>query len=482
MTETQLNNNKYQFNNEIFTKKTNNVEIYYYNASISGGALSDSITTVSASSLTEIKEMDFRNATSITALNSNLLKNSTNLEKVYLPTNVTTISNNCFENCTSLTTIDLSQITQTIGNYAFQNCTSLTSTPDLSNVKDIGNSSFNNSGISGNIDLSSALRIRDYAFQNTSISGSITLSSSYNHSDIQQYSFAGTNISGIEIPNGPTRLKPSVFEGCSNLTKIIIPYSVTVVDAKVFKGCSSLSTIVINQNASLGGFDTTSCFYGVPSSSVIVAHNGNVYRRMASLNTNNNSATTISYYSNRFSKTNILNTHLTTTTETQLNNAGYKFNNEIKSRNSVNAYIYYYNISISSGGPTVAASVIAQTQLSNIKAMDFRNAKNITRFPNNFLKDATKLEGVYLPTSVTEILPGFCRDCTSLKTIDVSHITKIGERAFQGCTSLTSTPDLSNVTEIVKPIIHSGISGNVDLSNVQKVDNEFFEIHRSMEL
>ncbi len=50
----------------------------------------------------------------------------------------------------------------------------------------------------------------------------------------------------------------------------------------------------------------------------------------------------------------------------------------------------------------------------------------------------TSIQAFYAPTGYTEIKEGVFRDCDKLKTVDLANsVTKIGDHAFDGCTSLT---------------------------------------------
>ena len=62
--------------------------------------------------------------------------------------------------------------------------------------------------------------------------------------EIGPYSFKGTKISGIELPETITSIETSAFQDCSNLKFINIPSSLQRIESSAFNGCS-LSKVII---------------------------------------------------------------------------------------------------------------------------------------------------------------------------------------------------------------------------------------------
>lgn len=85
-------------------------------------------------------------------------------------------------------------------------------------------------------------------------------------------------------------------------------------------------------------------------------------------------------------------------------------------------------------------------QAENNQCLAYKFA-NITKNPNGayfyLLKD------VYLPSKATGLVYTF-QNCVSLKNVygDLSNITTIGASAFDGCTALSSVPNIPNVNTI----------------------------------
>ena len=75
--------------------------------------------------------------------------------------------------------------------------------------------------------------------------------------------------------------------------------------------------------------------------------------------------------------------------------------------------------------------------------------EGVTKIDNKAFEDCTSLTSVVIPSSVTEIGEYAFYKCTSLTSIEIpSNVTEIGRSAFFGCTFLTSIEIPSSVTKI----------------------------------
>eukprot|EP00980_Cylindrotheca_fusiformis_P001329 scaffold333_cov133-Cylindrotheca_fusiformis.AAC.55 len=68
-------------------------------------------------------------------------------------------------------------------------------------------------------------------------------------------------------------------------------------------------------------------------------------------------------------------------------------------------------------------------------------AENVEKIPDEAFKSREALEEVIIPTSVKEIGKSAFEDCINLKSVHLhlGQFQTIGEKAFDGCKSLTST-------------------------------------------
>ena len=148
-------------------------------------------------------------------------------ESVTVPGGIKYIGDNAFQvmpassTDNTLTSITFPSTLVSIGDSAFQRNTGLTSITIPSNVTDLGTGVF--LGCSGitEVTIEAAL------------------------DEIPDYTFSGTSITTIDLPDSVTRIGANAFENCDDLTSIDIPDSATEIGEKAFNGCSVLTSIEI---------------------------------------------------------------------------------------------------------------------------------------------------------------------------------------------------------------------------------------------
>ena len=80
---------------------------------------------------------------------------------------------------------------------------------------------------------------------------------------------------------------------------------------------------------------------------------------------------------------------------------------------------------------------------------EYRIPDSVTKIGEAAFRGCTSLTSVTIPDSVTEIGSKAFHNCTSLTSVTISNsVTEIGKGAFVGCTSLTSVTIPNSVTEI----------------------------------
>ena len=150
---------------------------------------------------------------------------------------VMSIGNSAFYGCTGLTSITIPNSVTSIGDRAFYDCTSLKSVTIGNSVTDIGDAAF--SGCTGLTSITIPNSV-------TSIGGSALEDC--------------TGLTSITIPNSVTSIGWGAFSGCTGLTSITIPNSVTSIGWGAFKGCTGLTSITIPNSVTTieySAFDNT---------------------------------------------------------------------------------------------------------------------------------------------------------------------------------------------------------------------------------
>ena len=112
---------------------------------------------------------------------------------------VASIGYQAFEDCSGLTSIEIPNSVTSIGEFAFSGCYGLTSIVIPNSVTSIG----------------------DYAFQVCS------------------------GLTSVEIPNSVTSIGENAFYWCIALTSVVIPNSVTSIGSSAFSYCSGLTNIIV---------------------------------------------------------------------------------------------------------------------------------------------------------------------------------------------------------------------------------------------
>ena len=95
---------------------------------------------------------------------------------------------------------------------------------------------------------------------------------------------------------------------------------------------------------------------------------------------------------------------------------------------------YYRNIS---GSDDIALAGLRDTSKTELRLPQYKNESKIVKIDYDCFRDS-KLEKVYVPTSINEIGSNAFRNCGSLKSFEAYGVTVIGKRAFYGCKNMPS--------------------------------------------
>ncbi len=170
-----------------------------------------------------------------------------NLKAVHLPQSLKTISNDAFNRCYRLEEATLPDALETMGNYAFSNCDSLTTFTFPETITIVPEYALAYSDKLQTINLASGVRrISSYAFDGCFNLKSFDFDQYTKLNQIYGYSFRGTGLKEVDLPDRIDTLYVSAFRNCKSLKRAKMPTGVDYVASDLFNGCDSLEQVVMH--------------------------------------------------------------------------------------------------------------------------------------------------------------------------------------------------------------------------------------------
>ena len=375
---------------------------------------------------------------------------NTNINNAVIPTTykntpVTTIGDSAFAGCSSLTSIEIPNSVTSIGNRAFEGCNieeaivpafacEFIKNPNLKKVIVTSGDELKNNAFEGCSSLTS-IEIPNSV---TSIGGTTFSSCNIEEAIVPAFAcgfFRNPSLKKVIVTSGD-ELKNNAFEGCSSLTSIEIPNSVTSIGIFAFAGCSSLTSIEIpNSVTSIGisAFEGCSSLTSIEIPNSVTSIDSHAFKGCSSLTS-------------------------------------------IEIPNSVTS------IGISAfEGCSSLMSIEIPNSVTSIDSHAFKGCTSLIsiEIPNSVtsigisaFKGCTSLISIEIPNSVTSIDIRAFEDClieeaivsafacrfinnASLKKVIVTSGDKLEDRAFEGCSLLTSIEIPNSVTSIGKRVFYS---------------------------
>ena len=382
---------------------------------------------------------------SVTSIGEYAFYYCSGLTSVTIPNSVTSIGYNAFADCSGLTSVTIPNSVTSIGSSAFSCCSGLTSvTVDKNNgtydSRDNCNAIIETStnklivGCNNTIIPNSVTAISEYAFFRCSGLTSVTIPNSVTSigdgafcdctgltfvsipnsvTSIGNYAFYNcSGLSSVTIPNSVTSIGYGAFANCSGLTSVTIPNSVTSISEFAFGGCSGLTSVTVDKNN--GTYDSRyncNAIIHTSTNKLIVGCNNTIIP---------NSVTSIG--DNAF----LVCSGLTSVTIPN-------------SVTSIGKYAFY-----NCSGLT---SVTIPNSVTSIGYGAFGGCSGLTSVTvdkNNGTYDSRDNCNAIIETSTNKLIVG-CKNTTI-----PNSVTSIGDRAFEGCSGLTSVTIGNSVTSIGK--------------------------------
>ena len=155
----------------------------------------------------------------------------TGCDKSFIPRSVTAIANYAFYACKGLTNLTLLENISSIGSRSFAMCS------NLATIQVELNNPVYDSRIGCNAIVEKATNKLVLGCKNTFVPTSVTA--------IGEYSFNGSGIVAINIPDNVKEIEGYAFMSCEALSSVRLPSELTELSTAVFYGCTSLKTLEI---------------------------------------------------------------------------------------------------------------------------------------------------------------------------------------------------------------------------------------------
>ncbi|MBQ6210300.1 MAG: leucine-rich repeat protein [Prevotella sp.] len=387
---------------------------------------------------------------SVTTIYSEAFSNCYSLTRITIPNSVTSIGSSAFEGCSRLTSVTIPNSVTSIGSYAFEGCSRLTSVTIPSSVTSIGSYVFSYCSSLTSVTIpNSVTSIGSYAFYNCSSLASVTIPNSVSYIDVSTF-YKCTSLATVSIPNTIIAIGGYAFYGCTSLTSVEIPNSVKYIGGSAFYECNELKEVSLGSGVINIG--TRSYYYDDEGNYHSLNNNGNSFALCKNLETVKCLAESVpTTNANTFDQSLVEYATLCVsegsidsykTTEPWSSFGTIKSLTDDGSNDPILFDGIYFTFDEENGTATVVAGDVAYTGEVVIPSTVTYDGKeySVTAIAEKAFQGCSGLTSVYIPESVAAI----------------------GEYAFDGCGNLTSVTVAWETPVVINSTVFSN-SGNATL-------------------
>ena len=229
LTQVYFNGNAPNLGASVFSE-VNNASVYYLPDTTGWGTSFGGLPTVGHQLFAYTN-----NGTSITVTGYTGTGHEVSIPGEFDGLPVTMIGSAAFATCTSLTHVTIPNTVTSIGNFAFYACSSLTNASIPTSVTTIGTQAF------ASCSSLAAITVDPLNSAFSSANGIL-----FNKSQTKLVQCPGSKAGDYTIPSSVTIIGSFSFYDCASLTSITIPRSVTSIGGSAFASCSSLAAITVD--------------------------------------------------------------------------------------------------------------------------------------------------------------------------------------------------------------------------------------------
>ena len=359
---------------------------------------------------------------------------------------VTSIGSYAFDDCKSLTSVTIPDSVTSIGDSAFSGCESLTSVTIPDSVTLIDNGAFFGCTSLTSVTIpDSVTSIDQYAFYKCESLTSVTIPGSVTSIGVGAFAYC-KSLTSVTIPNSVTSINYEAFRSCESLTSVTIPDSVTSIDMSAFWGCSSLTSVTIPDSVTSIGkqafLDCTSLTsVTIPDS--VTSIGDSAFCNCTSLTsvTIPDSVTSIGELA--FSRCESLTSVTIPDSVTSIGNCAFASCTSLTGIWVAEGNSHYAS---DASGVLFNKGMHTLVQCPGAFAA-YTIPDSVTRIGERAFYYCTSLTSVTIPNSVRSIGKWAFRGCSSLTSVTIPNsVTSIDDGTFASCTSLTSVTIPNSVT------------------------------------